>query len=156
MKKTCYTNTVKKLGLLCNNLMSKGGYHMTSPLRFKVTYKWTITLQQDLSTSPLPPIHLETRNYYKIHSKQEANQMSNAQPKEALKAFIKACEFTSKHRNLYSTSDSQRDPNTEYTFDSDRDSSISEICRQNGRANNECITVSDYRYCGLDISKKSI
>jgi len=67
--------------------------------------------------------------------------------KEILNAFIKVGPIPQNGQYiLLNPAILQHNPNTQYTFDSERGSSESEICREGGREGRECLTVSSSNF----------
>ena len=74
---------------------------------------------------------------------EQTSAMSTSQqaPAEQLKAFIAVGVATETRAEENSRATFQEDPNSRYSFDSERDAPKSEICREGKEKNRKCITV---------------
>ena len=62
---------------------------------------------------------------------------------DQLKAFVAVNMLSSRHRPYKGNNPAfQEDPDSKYTFDSERDASQSEICREGKKLSRKCIMVS--------------
>jgi ferredoxin len=69
------------------------------------------------------------------------HEMAKTSPEQQLKSFVGVRQYLLLFSDSSLTEDVQKTPHNKFTFDSERDSQESEICRELGKDRRDCITV---------------
>ena len=67
--------------------------------------------------------------------------MAKTSPEQQLKSFVGVRLYLLLHSGRFLIEDVQKTPRNKFTFDSERDSPESEICRELGKDGRDCMTV---------------